>query len=116
VDAARTGRVTATVSPAEGTTLVTWKRPTAGARDADRVIDSLHTALARRGLTRRACGAGAVPAGRLRTVAWRDARLLVPLSRIAPPTGAPRLVVVAADDLIVLPPALCRNVVPRRDA
>lgn len=76
-------------------TFLTWERPTAGGSDADRLVDSLGAALTSRGLTARECGGGESPAGTFSAVMWTNSEIEVHLSRITPPTGEPRLVVMA---------------------
>lgn len=85
------GAVSATVDVAGGPTLLEWVRPARDAADADRLIDSLGTAFRGRGLAERACGESDFPVGRVRGTVWSGPALVVHLSRIAPPEGAPRL-------------------------
>lgn len=87
--------------------ILNWERPTTGASDADRLIDSLSTAFARQGLALRQCGEGDVPAGRDRAMVWEGPDLLVHLSRIAPAEGPPKLYVVAMDEPAAFPTSVC---------
>ena len=84
-----------------------WVRPTADSADADRLVDSLGTALTSRGLIARACPSGDVPAGHVEMTRWEAPTLIVELSRIAPATGAPKLSVMAGDDPRGVPDVLC---------
>lgn len=84
-----------------------WTRPTAGKADADRLVDSLGTALTSRGLSARTCPSGDVPAGHVEITRWEAPTLIVELSRITPAQGAPRLSVLAADDPKAVPDVMC---------
>ena len=96
------GHVSAHVDGRGHPTLLTWERPTDGATDATRLVDSLGSALTGRGLTARPCGTGEVPAGSVEAVLWEGPTVEVHVSRITPPSGTPRLVtmVVAAPNSI----------------
>ena len=76
-------------------TLLTWERPTESPTEAAQLVDSLGAALIDRGLTARQCGTGEVPAGTVEAVLWESPTVEVHLSTITPPTGTPRLVVMA---------------------
>jgi hypothetical protein len=97
------GHVRGRVDVPERASMVMWDRPTRDARDADRVIDSVRTSLTARGLKEHSCGETDVPAGHVRATSWMSAELHVHLSRIAPPAGAPRLLIVAVDDTAQVP-------------
>lgn len=101
------GTVSAKVDVAGGPKLLEWVRPARDAADADRLIDSLGTAFRGWGLAERACGESDVPVGRVRGTVWSGTALVVHLSRIAPPEGAPRLHLMVTD----LPSAFPMDVV-----
>jgi hypothetical protein len=89
------GVVSAHVDRRGDLTLLTWERPTDSPTEAARLVDSLGAALTSRGLTARLCGTGEVPAGTVEAVLWESPTVEVHLSTITPPTGMPRLVVMA---------------------
>jgi len=86
---------------------IQWNRATTGAADADRLVDSLRTALSSHGLVVRDCPSGEVPAGHLELVEWDAPTLLIQLSRITPPGGTPRLMTLATDEPKAVPDVLC---------
>src|SRR6185503_17653229 len=51
-------------------TLVHWNLPTNGVREADRLVDSLGSALTSRGLSARACPSHKMRSGRRATMRW----------------------------------------------
>lgn len=87
--------------------LLQWDRPTKGKADADRLVDSLRTALRSHNVIARDCPSGDVPAGHVELVEWNAPTLLIQLSRITPPAGAPRLTVMATDEPSAVPDVLC---------
>lgn len=97
------GHVWGTVDVPERPSMVMWDRPSRDVGDADRVIDSVRTSLAARGLREYPCGETDVPAGHVRATSWLSPDLFVHLSRIAPPAGAPRIFIVAVDDPAQVP-------------
>jgi hypothetical protein len=97
------GHVWGDVDVPERASMVMWDRPTRDAKDADRVIDSVRTSLTARGLHEYPCGEDDVPAGHAWATSWMSAELFIHLSRIAPPSGAPRLLIVAVDDTTQVP-------------
>lgn len=88
-------------------TLLQWNRPTAGAPDADRLVDSLRKELASHGLVARECPSGESPAGHIELVEWDAPTLLIQLSRITPSGGTPRLMVMATDMPQAVPDFMC---------
>jgi hypothetical protein len=105
--AAAAGEVSARTTASGRLTLLQWNRQTAGESDADRVVDSLRTALVSHGLVARDCPSGEVPAGHLQVLEWAAPTLLIQLSRISPPNGAPRLMVLATDLPKAVPDIMC---------
>lgn len=101
------GRVSGSLDSSGRPTMITWERPTEGAADADRLIDSLGAAFVGYGLTARECGDGPAPAGQIRSMVWEGAALVVHLSRIVPDSGAPRLVIMSIDRPDAFPEIAC---------
>lgn len=93
--------------------LLHWTRGTAGAVDADRIIDSLGAALTSRGLRTRPCRSGEVPAGHLVVTRWEATTLIVELSRIAPAQGPPKLSVLAVANPKAVPDVMCPRDIAR---
>lgn len=88
-------------------TTVTWRRATSTAEDADRLTDSIRSALLARGLRERSCGAITNLTGESRGVRWEGDSLVVDVTRITPRTGPPRVQIVAVDVPSEMPGILC---------
>ncbi len=87
--------------------LLTWERPTESVADAERVVDSLGVALTARGLVTHQCGEGEVPAGEVLGILWTSPTVEVHLSKITPPTGTPRVFLMAVAAPNSIPAIAC---------
>ena len=93
---------------ASGTpTLLQWNRQMTGVADADRLVDSLRSALKAQGLVARNCPSGDAPAGPIELIEWDAPTLIIQLARITPPSGAPRFTTVATDMPKSVPDIMC---------
>lgn len=104
------GTLTAIVRPQA--TMVTWRRTTASVVDADRLTDSIRTALLARGLTERTCGTISNLSGESRGVRWESSDLVVDVTRSTPHRGTPSLQIIAIDAPAEMPQILCGRPTP----
>ena len=100
-------KLSASYSELGGPALLTWERKTFNSSDARRLSDSLDAAFVKRRLAKRTCPGGDVPAGRASGSVWEGAHLLVFLSRVDPPSGAPKISIMATDAPEAFPAVLC---------
>ncbi|MHB1223816.1 MAG: hypothetical protein ACYC2G_07185 [Gemmatimonadaceae bacterium] len=101
------GSVSAHANALGRPTMLTWERPARDAADADRIIDSLGTALTGYGLAGRDCGVGSDPGPEIRGFIWESQDLVVFLSRITPEGGVPRLMAMVFDIPSAVPDMAC---------
>ena len=87
---------------------ITVNRDTNGESQARAIVDSINTAVRSWGLTGRECAPGSSPAGAVRSWIFRRDDVGVHMSQITPPSGLPRLLIIAVKDPNAVPVEICR--------
>ena len=87
---------------------ITVNRNTSGNAQARAIVDSIGTAVRSWGLTGRECAPGSAPVGDIRSWLFKRSDIAVHISQITPPSGVPRLLIVAVDDPNAVPEVICR--------
>jgi hypothetical protein len=87
---------------------VTVNRNTNGEAHARAIVDSLSSVVRSWGLSGRECAPGSSPAGDIRSWLFKRSDIAVHVSQITPPSGLPRLLIIAVGDPNEFPDPICR--------
>lgn len=87
---------------------ITLNRNTNGEAQARAIVDSIRTVVNSWGLSGRECARSSSPAGDVRSWLFKRSGIGVHISQITPPSGLPRLLVIAVDNPNEVPEEICR--------